>query len=73
MLNRLGFASKQGEALPLLNVYDQASVDDAAGGTAGAARVMARCDELAAISTEPDRLTRLYLFCQHRRQSPGRE
>ena len=32
-----------------------------------AARVMARCDELAAISTEPDRLTRLYLSAEHRR------
>lgn len=32
-----------------------------------AARVMARCDELAAISAEPDRLTRLYLSAEHRR------
>lgn len=30
-----------------------------------AARVMARCDELAAISAEPDRLTRLYLSAEH--------
>lgn len=32
-----------------------------------AARVMARCDELAAISAEPDRLTRLYLSAEHKR------
>ncbi|RTG66413.1 Zn-dependent hydrolase, partial [Serratia marcescens] len=32
-----------------------------------AVRVMARCDELAAISAEPDRLTRLYLSAEHRR------
>ncbi|EPL0215950.1 allantoate amidohydrolase, partial [Serratia marcescens] len=32
-----------------------------------AARVMARCDELAAISAEPGKLTRLYLSAEHRR------
>lgn len=36
VLNRLGFASKQGEALQAARTFmTQASVDDAAGGTAG--------------------------------------